>query len=129
MAKKETFNFGGKSKLNPLPVRIFLTTLNIVLGYLGLKLLLGLGLVDWLQSLFAFMFALIIALQIGLKRYTSLSNLKEFGIMEWIGTLVALLLFAFSIVNLVGLPIPALSQIVGTIFLLGAVVITIDIWV
>jgi hypothetical protein len=129
MAKKEMLNFGGKSKLNPLPVRIFLTTLNVVLGYLGIKLLLGLGLIDWIQSLFAFMFAVIIALQIGLKRYTNLSNLKEFGIMEWIGTFTALIMLAFSIVNLTGIPIPALNQVVGTIFLLGAVVITIDIWV
>ena len=129
MTKKE-IDIGGKTRLKPLSIRLIFTGLAFIIGVVGFQLLRGTRVFDWIVSTFALLFALVGATEIGLKRFTKLSELKKFGVLQWIGSFIILTLVVFSVVNFFGLfTISAMNQIVGTIFIGSALVTAFDVWV
>ena len=129
MAKKE-FDIGGQTRLKPMSIRTLFTFSNIVMFVTGFQLVFALGTIDWQKSLLAIVFSMVIAIEIGLKRYTNLSSLKKFGLLQWLGTIVVIMLFDFGLLILFNLiNITSLNQIVGTVFMISSVTTTIDMWV
>lgn len=126
MAKNDV---GGKTRLKPMSIRVLFTFSNFVMFITGLQLLLVLGTIDWQKSLLAIVFATVIAIEIGLKRFTSLSSLKSLGLLQWIGLIIALSIFIFGILSFFNLvTITPLNQLVGAIFMISSLVTTFDIW-
>lgn len=126
--KRKEFDIGGNTRLKPLSLRVLFTATNLVLFILGVNLFFNLNTSSWLISLFAFVFGVISLVEVGLKKFTKLSSLKEFGLLQWIGIFTSTLVFIFSIIGLFGVNILALSQLVGTLFMGASIVTTVDLW-
>jgi len=126
--KKKDFDIGGNTRLKPTSLRVLFTATNLILFVLGINLFFNLNTSSWLISLFAFVFGLISLIEVGLKKFTKLSSLKEFGLLQWIGIFTSTLVFIFSIIGLLGVNIAELSQLVGVLFMGASVVTTVDLW-
>ncbi len=70
--------------------------------------------------------AFALVFEIGLKRLTKLSSLKELGIMQGISLVFAVVLFIVSIGLLFQIEIPILINIAGGSFIAGGILIIIE---
>lgn len=87
--------------------------LALVFALLGTSWLTGANVLDYGKLIVLITAAIVLGLEVGFKRFTSASNLKEVGIVEMIGLVLVVLLVSVAVYALPIVPIEAPGTLVS----------------
>ena len=108
-------------------IKLIGTFMSVIILLVGISLL-GYDYSNWFIFLISIMVGLALIFEVGLKKVTNISNLKNIGTQQYITLIVAGVIFLSAIFQLVGITIPFITDLSGYAVMLGGILFVIETW-